>query len=213
MGSSNSRIIICNLRIPWSIGAFAISDDTFYMEYNFKLFRWKLGDTEWYDTEQEETVELTLNIARRDLKLATSGNTVYVGKRDGHLVASFDKGNNWLDLTPALPFPVKVFKEIVFVGSTVYVATDAGVITSDDGKNWKSVTDSEGTNLIMEHLAVDGTTLYGVTENTGIYQLENDTWKQIVSEIPNDVNSLAVNGDTLYVGTENSGMLHFNLEK
>ena len=194
-------------------GAFAVDNDTFYVEYNFKLFRWKHGDTDWYDTELEETVELPLRIAIRDLKLAASGNTVYVGKRDGHLFASFDKGNNWLDLTPALPFPVKVFKEIVFVGSTVYVATDAGIITSDDGKNWKSVTDSEGTNLIMEHLAVDGTTLYGVTKNTGIYQLENDTWKQIVSEIPNDVNSLAVNGDTLYVGTENSGMLHFNLEK
>ena len=40
-------------------GAFAVSDDMFYMEYNFKLFRWKHGDTEWYDTEQEETVELT----------------------------------------------------------------------------------------------------------------------------------------------------------
>ena len=194
-------------------GPFAVSNDTFYMEYNFKLFRWKQGDKEWYDTEQEETVELTLNIARRELKLATSGNTVYVGKRDGHLVASFDKGTNWIDLTPALSFPVKVFEEIVFVGSTVYVATDAGIITSDDGKNWKSVTDSEGTNLIMEHLAVDGTTLYGVTKNTGIYQLENDTWKQIVSEIPDGVTSFAVNGDTLYVGTKNSGMLHFNLKK
>ena len=95
----------------------------------------------------------------------------------------------------------------------MYVATDAGIITSDDGKNWKSVTDSEGTNLIMEHLAVDGITLYGVTEKTGIYRLESGTWKQIVSEIPDGVTSLAVNGDTLYVGTENSGMLHFNLEK
>ena len=194
-------------------GAFAFSDDTFYMEYNFKLFRWKLGDTEWYDTEQEETAELTLNIARRELKLATSGNTVYVGKRDGQLVVSFDKGTNWIDLTPALPFPVKVFKDIVFVGSTVYVATDAGIITSDDGRNWRAITDTEGSNPIMDILAVDGTTLYGITEKIGIYRLESGTWKQIVSEIPDSVTSLAVNGDTLYVGTKNSGMLHFNLEK
>ena len=194
-------------------GTFAVSGDTFYMEYNFKLFRWKSGDTEWYDTEQEETVELSLRIAMRDLKLAVSGDTVYVGKRDGHLVVSFDKGTNWIDLTPALPFPFKTFKEIVFAGSTVYVATDAGVTTSVDGKNWKAVTDSEGTNLTMEHLAVDGITLYGVTEKTGIYRLKNGTWEQVVSEIPDDVTSLAVDGNTLYVGTQRNGMLHFNLEE
>ena len=110
-------------------GPFAVSGDTFYMEYNYKLLRWEPGDTEWYDTEQEETVELTPQLAFRGLKLSASGNTVYVGKRDGHLVVSFDKGNNWIDLTPALPFSVKVFYDTVFVGSTVYVATDAGVIS------------------------------------------------------------------------------------
>ena len=71
--------------------AFAVSGDIFYLEYNFKLFRWERGDTEWHDTDQEETVELTLDIARKELKLAASGDTVYVGKRDGHLVVSYDK--------------------------------------------------------------------------------------------------------------------------
>ena len=202
-----------NLRRFGLRGAFAVSDDTFYTEYNFKLFRWKPGDTEWYDTELEETVELSLHTASRSLKLAVSGDTVYVGKRDDSLVVSFDKGTNWIDLTPALPFPVSTFKEIVVAGSTVYVATDAGIITSDDGRNWRAIIDTEGSNPIMDILAVDGTTLYGVTKNTGIYQLENDTWKQIVSEIPEGVNSLAVDGNTLYVGTNNRGMLHFNLEK
>ncbi|MCY4553685.1 MAG: sigma-70 family RNA polymerase sigma factor [Candidatus Poribacteria bacterium] len=194
-------------------GPFAVSDDTLYMEYHFKLFRWQFGETEWYDTGQEETVELTLDIARKDLKLAVSGNTIYVGKRDGHLVASFDSGNNWIDLTPALPFPVKVFKEIVFVGSTVYVATEVGVTASDSGKDWHPVTDAEGKNLIMEHLAVDSTTVYGVTENTGAYRLENGTWEQIISEIPDNVTSLAVDDDMLYVGTEHNEILHFNLEE
>ncbi len=202
-----------NLRRFGLRGVFAFSDDTFYMEYNFKLFRWKPGDTEWYDTGMEETVELSLKIAMRDLKLAVSGNTVYVGKRDGSLVVSFDRGNNWIDLTPGLPFPVKVFKEIVVAGTTVYVATDAGIITSDDRRNWRAITDTEGTNPIMDILAVDGTSLYGYIKNTGIYQLENDTWKQIVSEIPDKVTSLAVDGNTLYVGTQDRGMLHFNLEK
>ena len=193
-------------------GTFAVSDDTFYMEYNFKLFRWKPGDTEWYDTEQEETVELSLDVARKDLKLAVSGNTIYVGKRDGHLVVSFDKGNNWLDLTPALPFPVKDFNDIVFAGSTVYVATDAGVVASNNGKQWRAITDAAGTPLIIQWLAVDGTNVYGVSK-AGVYQLENGTWKEIASEIPNSVTSLAVDGNVLHVGTQNSGMLHFNLEK
>ena len=194
-------------------GAFTVNGDTFYLEYNFKLFRWEPGDTEWYDTEQEETILLIWGISERELKLAASDDTVYVGKRDGRLVASFDKGNNWLDFSPALPFAFRTFNEIVFAGDTVYVATNAGVTASEKGKNWRAVTDAEGTNLIMEHLAVDGITLYGVTKKTGIYRLESGTWKQIVSEMPDSVTSLAVDGNTLYVGTQNRGMLHFNLEK
>ena len=193
-------------------GAFAVSDDTFYMEYNYKLFRWEPGDTEWYDTEQEETVELSLGLAFRGLKLAVSGNTIYVGKRDGHLVVSFDKGNNWLDLTPALPFPVKAYYDMVFVGSTVYIATDEGVAASNDGKQWHAITEATGTSPIIGQLAVDGARIYGISK-TAVYQLENNTWKQIASEIPEKVTSLAVDGNVLYVGTRDSGVLHFNLDE
>ena len=95
----------------------------------------------------------------------------------------------------------------------MYVATDAGIITSDDGRNWRAITNADGTNPIMDILAVDGTNLYGVTKNKGIYRLENDTWELVISEIPDGVTSFAVDGDKLYVGTQNRGMLHFNLEK
>ena len=216
-------------------GALAVADNTFYMEYNFKLFRWTPGETKWYDTGVEETDELSMEKAAKafeeagmprekiveilstweqGFKLAVSGNTVYVGKRDGHLVVSFDKGNNWIDLTPALPFPVKTFNAIMSAGSTVYVATDAGILTSDDGRHWHIVTDAEGKNLIMEHLAFDGTTVYGVSK-TGVYRLEdeNDTWKQVVSEVPERVSSLAVDGKVVYVGTWNNGVLYFNLDE
>ncbi|MCY4403069.1 MAG: sigma-70 family RNA polymerase sigma factor [Candidatus Poribacteria bacterium] len=201
------------MQLGFRTGAFAVSGDMFYMEYNYKLFRWKRGDTEWHDTGLEETTELTAHTAMKHLKLAISGNTVYVGKRDGHLVVSFDNGNSWTDLTPALPFPVKIFNDIVVAGSTVYVATDAGIITSDDGRNWHTVTDTEGTNLIMEHLSIDGTILYGVNNNTGIYRLESRLWKQIISDMPDKITSLAVDGNTLYLGTRNRGMLHYTLEE
>ncbi|MCG9131478.1 sigma-70 family RNA polymerase sigma factor [Candidatus Poribacteria bacterium] len=193
-------------------GAFAVSGDTFYMEYNYKLFRWEPGDTEWYDTEMEETAQLFGYRIMEGFKLAVSGNTVYVGKWDGHLVVSFDKGTNWIDLTPILPFPVKTFHDIVFTGSKVYVATDAGVAASKDGKQWDAITDAAGTPLIIGRLAVDGTTLYGVSKS-GVYRLNNNTWKEVVSEIPNRVTSFAVEGDVLYVGTQNSGVLHFNLNE
>lgn len=210
------------------LGPFAVSGDTFYSEYNFKLFRWEPGNIKWYDTGQEETAELSLNIFKPHFfipKLAALGDTVYYGKRDGHLVVSFDRGDNWVDLTPGLPFKVKEFEDIVFVGSTVYVATDAGIITSDNGRNWQAVTDSDGSNLIMEHLATDGTTLYGITKMThlfrknAVFRLENGTWKEIVTSIQNTfekndiITSLAVVGNTLYIGTERNGMLHFTLEE
>ena len=95
---------------------------------------------------------------------------------------------------------------MVFVGSTVYVATDAGVAASSDGKQWHAITDAAGTPLIIERLAVDGTTLYGVSK-TGVYRLENEnnTWKEVASEVPERVSSLAVDGNVLYVGTQGSG--------
>ncbi|RKU16385.1 hypothetical protein C6501_05530 [Candidatus Poribacteria bacterium] len=215
-------------------GQFAVSGNTFYMVYNFKLFRWKPGDTEWYDTGVEETAELTykkviealeqeglpkekigeiLTSWLRGFKLAVLGDTVYVGKRDGQLVVSFDRGDNWIDITYNLPFKVKALKDIVFAGSTVYVATDEGVVKSSDGKRWQAVTNSDGTPINMNKLAVDGTTLYGVSKRTGVYRLENGTWKQIVSDVPIRVNSLVVDGNTLYVGTKYEGMFHFNLEE
>ena len=193
-------------------GAFAVRDDTFYMEYNYKLFRWEPGKAEWYDTEMEETSEISRDKMMSVFELAVSGNTVYVGKRDGHLVVSFDKGNNWLNLTPALPFPVKDFNDIVFAGSTVYVATDAGVAASSDGRQWRAITNAAGTPLTIWQLAVDGPKVYGVSKS-GVYRLENDTWKQIASEVPERVTSLAVDGNVVYVGTQDSGMLHFNLDE
>ena len=209
---SSQRLIHAGLQ-----GSFAVSDDTFYMEYNYKLFRWELGDTQWYDTEMEEVAEISQDKMMRGFKLAVSGNTVYVGKRDGHLVVSFDKGNNWIDLTPSLPFPVKDFNDIAFSGSTVYVTTDAGVTTSDNGKDWRAIPDAAGMLVAMARLAVDDTNVYGISK-TGIYRLQTDTssWDQIIPEIPETPDSgtsFDIDGNVLYVGTNGSGMFHFNLDE
>ena len=81
------------------------------------------------------------------------------------------------------------------------------------GEHWYAITDAVGTHIVMEHLAVDGTTLYGVAKDIGIYRLENSVWEMVVSEIPDNVTSLAVDKSTFYVGTEDRGMLHFTLEQ
>ena len=199
------------MQLAFRTGPFAVSGDTFFLEYNYKLFRWKTGQRRWEPVGIEETTELTLEVAFKDLQLGVSGETVYVGKRDGHLVVSFDNGTNWTDITPALPFPVKTFKDIIIDGSTAYIATDAGIIKTDDGRSWNTVTDAADTNLIMEHLATDGSVLYGVTKDTGIYRLENGFWQRVVSKIPENVTSLAVDGGIIYVGTRRDGVMHYNL--
>ena len=64
----------------------------------------------------------------------------------------------------------------------------------------------------MRRLAVDGTTLYGVSE-TGAYRFKKNTrtWVQIASEIPKRITSLVVAGNVLYVGTEHRGVLRLSL--
>ena len=211
-----------------SFGNFAVSGETYYVEYGQKLFRWEPDMTEWHDTgliDETEfdfpvdySVEASTSINVLDsigFKIAVSGSTVYVGKRDGHLAQSFDKGETWDDITADLPFSFTEFKAIVFAGSTVYVTTDKGVAHSSDGTRWHAVTtDTEGETLIMERLAAEGATVYGTTGEY-VYQLKegSNTWEQVTPEIPDTVLSFAVHDNVLYVGTASSSVLRFTLEE
>ena len=191
-------------------GSFAVSGETLYIEYNYKLFRWNPGETEWFYTSVEETIELSRANVRRGFKIAASGETVYVGKRDGHLLQSLDGGNTWNDVTPNLPFSIEHFKEIVFAGSTVYIATDKGVFYSKDGVVWNVLVDETGELVIIKSLAAAKDSIYGANDE-GIYSPKNDTstLEQIAPEISGVVTSLVVDEDTFYVGTERRGVLRF----
>ena len=111
-------------------GSFAVS--VLLTIWNLKLFRWKPGTTQWFDTGIVNADEFALaldeanDLADFRLKLAVLGKTVYVGKSDGHLFQSFDEGDTWNDVTTSLPFSVTSFNAIAFAGSTVYVATVKG---------------------------------------------------------------------------------------
>lgn len=208
-------------------GEFAVSDDTFYIEYERKLYRWTRGNLKWHDTDMQDAPVFENFYATNGFQIAASGKVVYLGKSDGSLFQSLNGGNTWTDGTKNFPLLLNKavshtqllenlphFKEIVFVGNTVCVSTNDGVAISDDGENWHVLTDSKNTPIAMHHLAVDGTTLYGVSE-TGAYRLNKSTrtWIQIASEIPKRITSLVVAGNVFYVGTEHRGVLRLSLRE
>ena len=215
------------------IGSFAVNGDTYYVEYGKTLYRWKPGMGEWHNTglvdkgkdpfaslfsgpfdysADASTAYDTINSS--GFKIAVSGSTVYIGKREGHLFQSFNEGDTWNDVTADIPFSFEKFKTIAFAGSTVYIATDKGVAYSSDGTHWHATTDAEGRALVASRLAVEGTTVYGQTDKH-VYLLKEgaNIWKRATPELPGSVISFAVDGNTLYVGTANRGVLRFNLDK
>ena len=192
-------------------GGFAVDSGTFYVEYKRALFRWRPGDSEWTNTGLIDLGKQSDADLRRGFKLAVSGKTVYVGKRDGRLFQSLDEGISWKDVTPTLPIRFTHFKEIIFVGSTAYVATDTGVMASQNGEHWRVLTDGTGRRIVVDRLAVDGTTLYGAGD-AGVYRLDaRGPWKPMAPSVPDKVISLVINNNRLYIATQQRGMFHISL--
>ena len=187
------------------IGAFAVGGGAFYAEYRRRLFKWRPGDPEWTDTgfvdiDSEST-------------LAVSGETVYVGKPNGKLFQSLDSGDNWKDITSMLPITTAHFKEITFAGSTICLATDKGVLISQTGEHWQVITDKTGMPTVIGRFAVDGTTIYGVSDSSA-YRLDaGSKWELLSSEVPSRIQSLVTSDGRLYVGTRDHGMFHISLEE
>ena len=196
-------------------GAFAVNGDTFYVEYKRRLLRWKRGESEWFNTGLTDTGKSSddSDDFMRGFKLAVSEKTIYVGKRDGHLFQSIDAGNTWKDLTSTLPLRFEHFNDIIFAGSTVYVATDTGTLTSKEGEHWRALTDKTGTHTIIDQMAVTATTVYGAG-NEGVYQLNRrGEWQKISPEAPDSIISIVSDSDRLYIATKQRGIFHTSIEK
>ena len=192
----------------------AASRDVFYVEYMGELYKWKLGDSKWTSTglvddgyQQGENAEKL----GEGIKLAVLGETVYVGKRAGELFQSFDEGVSWRNVTPSLPLRFTHFKDIAFVGSTLYIATDNGVIISKTAEHWSVLTDDAGKHPIINRLTVDAGKVYGISD-VGVYRLgTHGQWQQISTEVPNGIVSLAITNDRLYSVVERHGIFYTSL--
>ena len=226
------------LDVYGGVGGFAVSDETFYIEFLGRLFKWKPGDPEWTNTGLVDIGKRSHTGLNKGFKLAVSAETIYVGKRDGRLFQSFDGGDSWRDVTSNLPLRFSSFKEIIFVGSMVYVATDRGVLASQAGTHWRVITDKVGAHVVIDKFAVDGTTVYGIGD-TGVYRLDKrGKWhktspsapKKVVplvakngnaTQVPwefdphatDKVVSLVAKNDRLYIATFQLGVFHISLEE
>ena len=193
--------------------AILVSNNVFYAEYKRRLFKWKLGDPKWMDTGLVDTGKHTNADLKNSFKLAVTGETLYVGKREGKLFQSIDGGDSWRDVTSNLPLHFSHFKEIIFVGASLYVATDSGVLVSHTGEHWRVLTDSIGERPIINRFAIDGDKIYGIGE-AGVYRLNTPKrWKQISSEVLGEVNSVAVINNRLYSTINEQGIFHISLDE
>ncbi len=213
---------------------FAISGNTFYIEHERKLYRWTRGEHKWHDTGMQDAPAIgNYYPPRNGFQFAVSGKVIYLGKSDGSLFQSLDRGDTWRDITATFPFPLDRsklplihlsevkemlgklphFKDIVYVGRTVYIATTDGVAMSTDGENWHPLRNEKSMLIRIFQFAVKGTTLYGAS-GTGVYRLDNktNTWIQIAPEVPGRLISLVVTDNELFVGTDYSGILRLPLQ-
>ena len=190
----------------------AVSQGVFYAEYKRRLFKWRLGDPEWTNTGLIDIGEAIDGDSHSGFKIAVSGETVYVGKRDGKLLQSLDGGSNWRDITSNLPLDFVHFKEMVFSGSTLYVATDKGVLASETGEYWRVMTDKADTRVVINQFACNGTEVYGIAD-AGVYRLDTrGQWEQVSTEVPNGITSLTITNGRLYGATTERGIFNMSLE-
>ena len=191
----------------------AVSRNVFYVEYGGELYKWKIGDSEWTGTglvDDGFRYDGTFGLGE-GFKLTVLGETVYVGKRNGKLFQSLDEGESWRDITSSLPLRFTRFKDLVFVGSTLYVATDNGVMISKTAEHWHVLTDSAGTRPVINNFAVDGSKVYGISD-AGVYHLDTrNRWRQVSAEVPDGLISPAITNGRLYGIVGRQGIFHTSL--
>ena len=204
--------ITTNSDRPPTFGSFTVSDNIFYIEFNRRLFKWEDGDTKIKNTGVIDTTKYSKVNGNVGLKIAASSDTVYVGKRDGKLIRSDDRGDNWQDITSNLPFTVSNFRDITIVGNTVYVSTDKGVLASQNGDHWWRLTNTDGKHIIIDKFTTHKSNIYGASDTGAYYLDQQGNWEQIYPNIQDKVISLTCTNDKLYIVTEQQGIRYASIK-
>lgn len=179
---------------------------TVYVEDKNSLFKLDLNSLEFTETRLIETAKQYNWNVGSGFKFAAWGETVYVGTQNGKLLQSTDAGKSWIAVTQNnLPNFTRIM-DIAFAGTTVYIATDKGVFSSNTGEHWQEITDGTGKHITINRLAINEYGIYGANR-TSIYRLDPlGKWEHISHNVPDSVISLAVNRNIIYIATKQQGI-------
>ncbi|MYG00142.1 sigma-70 family RNA polymerase sigma factor [Candidatus Poribacteria bacterium] len=185
-----------------------VNKQTVYVEDKHSLFKLDLNSLEFTETRLIDTAKQHNWDIGSGFEFAASGETVYVGTRDGKLLQSTDAGKSWKAIVPNILSNFTGIMDMAFAGKTVYIATDKGVLSSNTGENWQEITDDTGKHITIDRFAINEYGIYGANR-TSIYRLDPlGKWEHISHNVPDSVISLAINRNMIYVATQQHGIFH-----
>jgi photosystem II stability/assembly factor-like uncharacterized protein len=122
---------------------------------------------------------VTIGVSRQVMRIlidASDSNTVYVsfgGYSSGNLRKTTDGGTTWTNISTGLPeAPIRGIARHPSTASWIYVGTEVGVYSSEDGgSSWSTTNDGPGA-VSVDELFFAGTTtnLIAVTHGRGMFQ-------------------------------------------
>ena len=190
-----------------------VSNQKVYVEYRNSLFKLDPNSLEFTETRLIDYAKQHNWNIDLGFEFAASTETIYVGTQDGKLLQSTDAGKSWEDVTSNILPNFTRIMDIVFAGTTVYIATDKGVLSSNTEEHWQEITDDTGKHITIDRFAINEHIIYGANR-TSIYRLDSlGKWKHISHNVPDRVISLAVNRNIIYVATEQHGIFHIMIKE